>query len=306
MIGGVTTEAKTTKKSRKKKSPTSSIVVSKGETKQYGDFLTTQLFTISEGDDVLISVEYPIAGSEKLITSIRSYIKSELIEHDSGEDMTCNLATPEALLRHAYKRDKSEALGFETIIKVSFTNSSIITLTREGNYFCERYKLFDTNRGASFLISDGKLFQETLDIASIKPYILRNAKPTYPEFMWNSLSDYISNYDQEYDTGMLSIYILQDGVNFNDIVPSEFPSPSAIVKGLIPISQIIDVVSPEAKKFLNEQLEKENTKSEENYIFKEVDIPAEFPGGLAALMKWLSSNIRYPEETHSRMISKDA
>lgn len=34
----------------------------------------------------------------------------------------------------------------------------------------------------------------------------------------------------------------------------------------------------------------------EDNTFYEVEEPAEFPGGLAALMKWLSNNMRYPEE----------
>ncbi len=33
----------------------------------------------------------------------------------------------------------------------------------------------------------------------------------------------------------------------------------------------------------------------EEEIFVAVEQPAEFPGGMAALMKWLSNNIRYPE-----------
>ncbi|MDE6716934.1 MAG: energy transducer TonB, partial [Muribaculaceae bacterium] len=36
-------------------------------------------------------------------------------------------------------------------------------------------------------------------------------------------------------------------------------------------------------------------KHEENKIFEAVEQQAEFPGGMGALMKWLSNNIRYPE-----------
>ncbi|MBD5184432.1 MAG: energy transducer TonB [Bacteroidales bacterium] len=36
-------------------------------------------------------------------------------------------------------------------------------------------------------------------------------------------------------------------------------------------------------------------KKEDNKIFEAVEQPAEFPGGMAKLMSWLSSNIRYPE-----------
>ena len=36
-------------------------------------------------------------------------------------------------------------------------------------------------------------------------------------------------------------------------------------------------------------------KKEDNKIFEAVEQQAEFPGGMGALMKWLSNNIRYPE-----------
>lgn len=41
--------------------------------------------------------------------------------------------------------------------------------------------------------------------------------------------------------------------------------------------------------------EPEVVKPKEEQIFVAVEQPAEFPGGQAALMKWLSNNIRYPE-----------
>ena len=41
--------------------------------------------------------------------------------------------------------------------------------------------------------------------------------------------------------------------------------------------------------------EPEPEKPKEEEIFVAVEQPAEFPGGQAALMKWLSNNIRYPE-----------
>ena len=38
-------------------------------------------------------------------------------------------------------------------------------------------------------------------------------------------------------------------------------------------------------------------------IFTDVEQPAEFPGGQAALMKWLSTNIRYPESAQQNGVS---
>ncbi len=58
--------------------------------------------------------------------------------------------------------------------------------------------------------------------------------------------------------------------------------------------------SDDADKFkaVQEQVvikEPEPVKPKEEEIFQAVEQPAEFPGGQAALMKWLGSNIRYPE-----------
>ncbi|MDE7343002.1 MAG: energy transducer TonB, partial [Muribaculaceae bacterium] len=44
-------------------------------------------------------------------------------------------------------------------------------------------------------------------------------------------------------------------------------------------------------------------KHEPEKIFVAVEQPAEFPGGAAAMMKWLSNNIRYPESAQQNGIS---
>lgn len=43
----------------------------------------------------------------------------------------------------------------------------------------------------------------------------------------------------------------------------------------------------------------EITKKDIDEVFTKVDKPAEFPGGMPALMSWLSNNIRYPETAQS-------
>lgn len=48
---------------------------------------------------------------------------------------------------------------------------------------------------------------------------------------------------------------------------------------------------------------KEEKKHEPEQIFVAVEQPAEFPGGQAAMMKWLSNNIRYPESAQQNGIS---
>ncbi|MBD5370098.1 MAG: energy transducer TonB [Bacteroides sp.] len=49
--------------------------------------------------------------------------------------------------------------------------------------------------------------------------------------------------------------------------------------------------------------EPEVKKPEPEQIFVAVEQPAEFPGGQAAMMKWLSNNIRYPESAQQNGIS---
>ena len=49
--------------------------------------------------------------------------------------------------------------------------------------------------------------------------------------------------------------------------------------------------------------EPEVKKPEPEQIFVAVEQPAEFPGGAAAMMKWLSNNIRYPESAQQNGIS---
>lgn len=48
--------------------------------------------------------------------------------------------------------------------------------------------------------------------------------------------------------------------------------------------------------------EPEVVKPKEEQIFVAVEQPAEFPGGMAKLMQWLSSNIRYPESAQQNDI----
>lgn len=48
--------------------------------------------------------------------------------------------------------------------------------------------------------------------------------------------------------------------------------------------------------------EPEPEKPKEEQIFQAVEQPADFPGGQAALMKWLSNNIRYPESAQQNDI----
>lgn len=45
------------------------------------------------------------------------------------------------------------------------------------------------------------------------------------------------------------------------------------------------------------------TPQKDNQIFHVVDTPAEFPGGVEAMLKWLASNVRYPEQAQKENAS---
>lgn len=55
------------------------------------------------------------------------------------------------------------------------------------------------------------------------------------------------------------------------------------------------IVDSEDESQRTEQLKNMALASEDNNIYTATEVAAEFPGGTAALMKWLSQNIRYPE-----------
>ena len=66
---------------------------------------------------------------------------------------------------------------------------------------------------------------------------------------------------------------------------------------MVPIKEILPLASTELCQFLVDDSDPRYnlTNENSNEVYTEVDQPAEFPGGLQALMRWLGTNIRYPE-----------
>ena len=71
--------------------------------------------------------------------------------------------------------------------------------------------------------------------------------------------------------------------------PPSQPKPEIVFEPAPPPKEEPKPVEPEPKK-------------EDNKIFDVVEQPAEFPGGQAKLMSWLSSNIRYPDSAQQNGI----
>lgn len=68
-------------------------------------------------------------------------------------------------------------------------------------------------------------------------------------------------------------------------------------KVLQEVTQVVDVAPPPAPK-----IEEKKPEPKPDQIFTAVEQQAAFPGGQAALMKWLSNNLRYPERAQQNDI----
>lgn len=162
IIGCFGMEAKTSKKSGKKNATSSGVVVTKGKTKQYGDYLTTQFFTIAKGKNKKVTLEFPIDGNDKLVNSIRKYLLSEINLEDK------NTQTIESLLKKADIRDLcSNPQKFNHTHSVTYDNEQIISFAT----YCDDTLL----GGNSFIIEDGTSLCDVIenDLDNLKPYLLR-------------------------------------------------------------------------------------------------------------------------------------
>lgn len=80
----------------------------------------------------------------------------------------------------------------------------------------------------------------------------------------------------------------------------ETPEEEEVFKNL-PYTQIEivepenDIVQTKEQISINEEYRNKISKEDDEHIFTAVEEPAEFPGGQAAMMKWIASNIRYSE-----------
>ena len=81
----------------------------------------------------------------------------------------------------------------------------------------------------------------------------------------------------------------------NEVMDMEEQKEDNTARGVVNQEGSDDVDKFEAVKEQVIVKEPEPEKPKEEEIFVAVEQPAEFPGGQAALMKWLSTNIRYPE-----------
>lgn len=247
-------EAQTRKKSSsgKRKAQTSSVLpVTKGEVKQYGDYLTTQIFTVKKGKENEVKVEYPIAGNPVLVDSIRVNIKNNV-----NPQFTGSLATPDALLRSALKGKRDVSFGQEgeslsQEMLVVYSNPNIITFSDEGYSYYGGAHGMPWVSGNTILVSDGSLL--TIDMMpsfyKMKSYIRKGLAKSW-DIRESELSNYIDNPDGPEDYPG-TVYITDKGLVFiyqpYKIAPYAAGAPTAVV----PLTQeVINLLPPAAQRFV--------------------------------------------------------
>ena len=148
---GLPSEAQTKKRTgtAKTASSTAGGVITKGKTYTYGDYLTTQEYSIKRGKNT-IKVEYPISGNSALVASLKQYIKKSLAEKYTG-----SLESPDGILRAALRKiGRGETLTEE--IKIIYTSDKVVTIMTEGDLDAggAHGRPFET--GETFFIDNGK------------------------------------------------------------------------------------------------------------------------------------------------------
>lgn len=249
--GSFTADAKAPvrKKAAARKSASSVLPVTKGETRQYGDYLVTQQFRIKKGKDNSISVEYPIEGTPELVNALRKEIKERV-----NPNFTGSLDTPEAMLRSAMKNyrdvsfgDEGESLTEE--ISVMYATPEVVTLQDAGyTYMGGAHGLgFDT--GVTFMVQNGsKLTAEMMpDIKEMRPVILKNIARGL-DIPVKDLNEVLFDAQQiEYPA---TVFVTKDGLNFAYQPYEIAPYSAGVITAVVPTSEVIGLLSPEAQKFL--------------------------------------------------------
>lgn len=280
----------------KKKVAAPALVVTKGETKEYGDYLTTQLFTIKKGKSY-IKVEYPTSGNPKLVNALRKWEKEMINNAYTG-----TLETPDALLKSAARNiERGESLQEE--VKVIFSSPEMVTLYDDGYiYFSGAAHGSPIGLGRTFFVKDGSMLttSQLPSIDKIRPYIIKGLAK-YMDVSESELPDvlFTKPAELEYPTNEIddtqsNIYYTSDGLTIK-YAPYEIgPYAIGMPEALIPAATV--------QQLLNPQTPKASKNSDNGNVFVNVEQVASFPGGQSALFAWLSNNLRYPEAAQQNNI----
>lgn len=249
-------EAKTTKSKSKKKTTQTKLPVTKGETKQYGDYLTTQFFTVKKGKENRVTVEYPIGGNPQLVKTLRDAIVERMVKEDKTSAKKPAIApeTPEELLRKMLKGKKDvipNQIGesLEEDITITYASPSVITLSDEGYLDAGGVHGMPWSLHTTYLVEDVSRLDSSMlpPIDKMRPYILNGIAKFYDTSV-NNLSDYLFENPRDIDYG--TVYVNGDGLNVIYQVYEIAPYSMGYINAVIPISDIYNIVSPTVQKFL--------------------------------------------------------
>lgn len=253
LVVGLTAEADAAKKRTRARTSNAAPAVTVGETKNYGDALTTCLYTIKKGDSK-ISVEYPVGGSPALVKLLRRYVVESV--DDKNVNTYANMETPDQLLKAAIRQYGAKAVAggsrptIDQTVSVSYSNNNVVTVKNEGYTYTGGAHEMPWSASATFLIADGsRLSQKMLpSFAAIKPYVLKGFAQ-YAECSVNDLEGYGYGVDDLDYPAYDSPYIDEKGLNLiygpYEIGPYSIGMPTAA----IPLDVMKRLCSGTASKF---------------------------------------------------------
>lgn len=250
ILGTVDIAAKKAPAKGKRKTSSATLAVTKGETKSYGDYLTTQVFSVKKGMSNVIKVEYPISGDSKMVNTIRKHIKELLDDKFAG-----SLETPDALLRSAIKGYRDVNFGqegeqIEQEISLNYVTPKEVTIFNEGYVYMGGAHGMPWEVGQTILIDNGQIFDESMlpAFSKMKPYIIKGLCKYFQcteSGLSNELFDSPNNL--EYPS---TVFITGEGINFIYAPYEIAPYSAGIPKAVVPAtSEIINMLTPAGQKF---------------------------------------------------------
>lgn len=251
MAIGVTldVDAKTTKKSGKRGSSSHTLTVKKEAIKNYGDYLTTQIFSVKKGKDNSLIIEYPISGNPALVNAMRESIKQDLYPTFTG-----SLETPEALMRSVMKQVKDVSFGEEgeslsEEIKVIYSTPDLITLESSGYSYAGGMHGMYWDMGNTFLVNDGTVLDIDMfpPISNMRSKILEGIADEQ-DVSVSDLDDFIYNpYEIDYP---VTVYLTEKGINFVYQPYDIGPYSSGIITSVVPATpEVINMMTPQGQRF---------------------------------------------------------
>lgn len=254
LVGGTAAEAKKKKTSHRSKKKTETILpLTKGEAKEYGDYLTTRFFNLKKGEMNSITLEYPIEGNPKLVNAMRTEIKNYL-----DPDFQGSLDNPEALMRHVMKNVSDISYGQEgeslnTTIEILYSTPEVVTLGNTGDSYMGGAHGMAWDSGTTFLVGDGTVFTTEMlpPFEVMRPYILEGLAENFGTTV-RGLSDVLLVNDSELDYPA-TVIILADGLNFIYAPYEIAPWSAGIPRAVVPVdNNIFSRLSSEGKKFFKD------------------------------------------------------